>query len=861
MWFVKFVILVSVLLFYLQSIEAQLAWSPIQVDSESSVDLWTRKANGCPCSWRSSSSTNVDEDQDCACCVKGGCQCGEESPARCGQCGLEQFCVSMCNITLDSRALQNSSGFAFGQIKSPALQGPTVCKYILRPAPGQRVELQVYRLVSAGRFNDKIKRCEGGSLRFGETDEYVGAELCAANERFSPPAVLFSDEGATTLVFNITEQTVRSQFLAYFSFTALSNSLVGFHPRGGTRVTSTECDWSYHDYACQTKESCAIASPGFPGIYPPNVICRYLLATSSIHTRVKITFTSLLLPEEHCDSHYIALYEGIVPYDKKLATICGTQKPDPLIFKGPNLLLEFNAGYQVPPFAYNGFSANLEFIEGPPTTIQPPSTLPPPIIIESGQPPSDIVEWTPKFSPCDKVIIEANGRSGHFDTRGRPFSTNCRLIFKGKPTDVVHISLFNYRLKSQACRSVIEIVDGSLETHKKSMHKMCSPTIRHARDADGNFLPPQTFISSGSQIMVALRRPNSGANEPNNNDEFIDGAYMFHDEQQSGTLQPTSLCNTDHYGLSSPIIGNVLGPGTEHLYWNIEGSLSCAHHFIPAANQSVIVTIDSLDRLGNEPHCETVCGDAGCQCLTNTLPIEEIDHLAMYSENGRMVNCLCGSFRSEWLPVSLRSWSPVKLIYSVAHYSWSSKGFTFRSSYSFNTDAICGRKTFTTHSGELTSNNFPTAFSLNSFYHQQCTWILDSKVERQLFVEISTEQSRSCSAWNISLHEYSPSEDDPLHAGVLLHLFCPRDRKKQYNMPWKLSTVVIRAQAMTRTAPVYTIKWTSQVVRSNNRLGPPTPAPNAVSSAQMSIKSSSCFYLTFCVRIIVLVLFVTNRNS
>ncbi|XP_055320957.1 uncharacterized protein LOC129577604 [Sitodiplosis mosellana] len=893
----------------IQIATAQLAWSSIIVDSESQVDLWTKKTSGCACEWENHShyggsalltnASHIDagnavnasshhtpatvNSHNCACCVKGGCQCGSTSPARCGQCGLEQYCVNMCNITIDSRALQNTSGCAFGQIKSPTVQGPTLCKYLLRPAPGQRVELQVYRLVETGRFNGK--QCEGGSLRFGMDNNLLprsvdidslsspSAELCGSNERYSPPAVLFSDEGATTLIFNITEQTSRSQFLAYFSFTALSNPLVGFHPKGGTRVTSTECDWTYNDYACQQDNSCAIASPGFPGIYPPNIICRYLIATSSAHTRVKITFTSLLLPEGHCDTHFIALYDGSVPNDKKLATVCGSKKQE-LVFQGPYLLLEFNAGYQVPPFDYNGFAANLEFIEGQGTTVPPPQTVAPSRNNNhsggnhhrhggagaggggggggAAVATAVDVDWTPappKFSPCDKIIIEANGRSGHFDTRGRPFAPNCRLIFKGKPTDVVHISLFNYRLKAQSCRSVIEIIDGALESasssvsnQKKSLHKMCSPIIRHARDQDGNFVPPQTFVSTGSQIMIALRRfhgspAGSGASSANydHNDEFIDGAYMFHDEEQSGTLQPSSLCDTDHYGMSSPVFGAINGPGSEHLFWNIEGVLTCTHNFVPAANQSVTVSIDSLERLGSEPHCETVCGDAGCQCLTNMYPLDQVDHLTMISEDGQSVNCFCGAFRAEWLPVSLRTWTPLKLVYSIPHYSWSTKGFSFKSSYSFNNDALCGSKTFTTHSGELSSNNFfnnsTTVFSLNSFYHQQCTWILDSKVDRQLFIEILSEQSRSCSAWNISIHEFSALEESLNHAGPQIHLFCPRDKHKVFTMPWKLSTVVVRVQAMTRTPPQYTVRWSSQISRLNNRLGPPTPVPNLSSSA------------------------------
>lgn len=72
------------------------------------VDLWTRKSSGCACAWENYSNSsdvvaavshntntiNASSSQNCACCVKGGCQCGSSSPARCGQCGLEQYCVN-----------------------------------------------------------------------------------------------------------------------------------------------------------------------------------------------------------------------------------------------------------------------------------------------------------------------------------------------------------------------------------------------------------------------------------------------------------------------------------------------------------------------------------------------------------------------------------------------------------------------------------------------------------------------------------------------------------------------------------------------------------------------------------------------
>lgn len=745
----------------------------------------------------------------------------------------------VCNVTIVSEDLRSKSGKSFGQIKSPSLEGPDSCIYTFAPNENERVEIQIYRLVNVGRHNGTS--CNGGFLQLssGTEPQYTitDSQICGRNERFAPPVVFFADDGITSLLFQITEKTSRSQFLAYFSFTSKNNpDGLGYKPKGGMRLQNTDCDWLYQDFACnkteQSGSSCILASPGYPGVYPPNRQCKYHITSNAPNVvHVRITFIVLSLPT-NCKSDYITIYQGSTRGSPLLTKFCGNQRKT-LDYSGTNLLLEFNTGPQRPPFEFNGFVAKLKFSENLITDSVPTAAatnVTENRILSSTISQDNIYltvkEKTPPTHPtkpsCDIIISGNNTRSGYFDSKNLEWNPICHLIFNGRLTDVVHISLSNYTLRASGCKSVIEITDNRIGNKKNTLEKICSPTAKYIRDPDN--VPRKTFLSTGNSIIITLRRaPHSSYTKET---EFVSGAYFFHDEQLSGTMVPKTLCDVKYNGATSPLAGMIDNPGGKHFLKSTEGPLVCKQQFVPSVNQSITIKVQNIKTNTKENVCSTQCGDYGCRCVSRNL-MKNVDHLMLLAQNNLNVACLCGTALSEWLPVSVRTWGSLSIVYSIAKFDKKQEDQFLSASYAFSTDALCGDYIYTLHSGEIAMKTFVSTENVNNFYYQSCTWTLHSNVERQLELDVSSTQNRPCTAWNITVHDYDP-DPHKQHLGSVLYTFCPRDSAKLFMLPWKLNTVVVRLLTISRTLPQFKIKWKSQVIRARY---PSSPAPNAISQS------------------------------
>ncbi|XP_023248428.1 uncharacterized protein LOC106647468 [Copidosoma floridanum] len=840
---------------------AQFTWTPIYVGGESQIDLWTQSMSGCSCGFNSSQTA-------CACCVpRGGCSCGAAMPNRCTQCGLENYCSKMCNVTLDSRQLFSKSDRGFGQIKSPQLQGPSSCTYRFVPDTGQRVELQVWRIISIGRHNGTA--CEGGWLEFEG-----GPRICGRDLRLHQPIVLFSDKPEPILRVQINESTERSQVYAFYSFASTASTSVGWPARGGRQLPDTECDWIYEEHQCH--RGCVLASPGYPGLYPPNSRCRYLI-TSNRTVTINISFTAVLMPMTHCTSNYIAVYAGQTTNSALLRTLC-EKKTGSVVHVGRDLLVEFRSGAEVSPFDYNGFVATLNFVEittEAPTTASTTTTVVEStskaqlIHLENGL---DALVDSPysvtspsgsqqqqrngstsgahhQRSNCDVEVSGDKLRMGFHSTRSRTailaaLPVVCRLSLIGRDYDTVHVSLANYSLNLDSCKSQIEVLDGPINdksspSHSKSIGKICSHDNQLTHQKQTPYNEPRRFSSSSRNMTIILTRASD--------EDYLDVSYYFHNERESGTQQPKTHCDVEYYGLRSPRTGKVVHPKVNRFS---SGNVKCKQYFIPAANQAVIITLNSTMNQTHDSQCTTQCGDQGCRCASNR-SLDDIDHLLLVSRvHGNTLACLCGNNR-DWLPVEFWSTTPVYIEWSRSSHT----SLNLSADYEFADDTFCG--SYQANAGKLEgeiragfSANF--SFALNRYYQQKCTYLIEVPANRELVIMIESSQTRPCTAWNLTVHEYNKTSAN--NEGPRLHTFCSRDIARNFTIGQEKRSVIVKLQALGRTVPQYVLRWRSQSALKSRKKNSPNSSINVAmvsSSVSPSLGGSSLFLLLLVLKVLV----------
>nr|CAH0110272.1 unnamed protein product [Daphnia galeata] len=884
-----------------------LVWTTIGVTAaRSEVDMWTKTSSGCACSSQdhhiqsqgSAKGGGGNKNlKTCACCAHAGaCQCGPKVPYRCAQCGLEQQCDQMCNVTLDARQLYSTSRLRYGQIKSLELQEHQHCWYRLIPEPGYRIELQIYRLVDTGHLNQS--KCVGGQLEWitsgssGSSSSIESAisaamqqqphqhlqqhswTLCGANERYSPPALLFSDDDISpaTLVLKSGEFTRRGKLLAHFSFTPIGHSAqLGVQTIGGTPVHGSVCDWHYQQSDCvkegRYNNSCRMASPGYPGLYPPNRMCRFHVALQSPFQPLTLHFTSVQLPAQRCKMDFIrVLINGRVH-----STLCG-QETVQLVTFGPDVVVEFTSGVLLPPYVFNGFVAQLTFREMDAQSSQQPPPQQPHARAGSNLKNHFVPQQQPTISNgafraverqahavCDYVIrpnATGNGGgssetmmnrwSGFFSTSNtawRVWPAPCSFTFPVLPGQSVQINLLTFNITGSDCTSFMEIHEGALDVRWSSSsprQKICSPAWKKSRNSYTRFNQPYLIQSNNASLSIRFRMdPITGA------DQVIEGAFAYFNELE-GFRIPGTLCDALFDATVNPSNGRLSSSFDSTVFWSVVGPFNCTSTFDPEERKSVTLTV-TASQMKDDGRCYTECDRQGCHCRTNDT--NNIDHIILSMSN-RSIVCLCGDIQA-FLPVSLSSNTRLSVHHHVVEFSFGQPDLAVDLSYRFSSRHECGSETFLeSATGSISSPLFglKERSTNEGYHHTDCLWVATVKPTELWTATIHTPDQGDCQEWNLTLHYYD--EKWPNHLGSVINVLCPESSEKHvFAMPSGLNVMAIRLQAWNTVPVQYRLVWQTSSLSSpapgvqrslSSLITTAIPSPDQQPDPIGSISSCSC---------------------
>ncbi|XP_015922275.2 uncharacterized protein [Parasteatoda tepidariorum] len=240
--------------------------------------------------------------------------------------------------------------------------------------------------------------------------------------------------------------------------------------RRGTPVPGTYCDRSFHGCA---PTRCFVQSPGFPGIYPRNLRCRYTLSVT--RSLVALDMNSFDVDGLRCDNlllcfprpvtknnsecpfDYVKIYDGTSEDSPLIVTLCGRGRlKSQIVASGSEMLVEFGTS-AAGPLLNKGFHFKAESIHGE----------------------SETEHQYPKLDSNGTCSITKYMRSGDVATFGHlrswyPVNTTCTYKFVAPDDEVLKLTFEFFRMERVTlCNESLKLYDSSLNDPSKIISKLC----------------------------------------------------------------------------------------------------------------------------------------------------------------------------------------------------------------------------------------------------------------------------------------------------------------------------------------------------------------------------------------------------
>uniref|UniRef100_A0A8D0GFF0 Cubilin n=1 Tax=Sphenodon punctatus TaxID=8508 RepID=A0A8D0GFF0_SPHPU len=628
------------------------------------------------------------------------------------------------------------------------------CAWVIRTTFNKilRITFPFFQLEESNRCNyDFLQIHDGESASAHMIGKYCGS---------SPPPELFSTHNSLYFWFR-SDHTINAG-----GFTVHWESQ---EPQCGGELTGT--------YG-------SINSPGYPGNYPPNRDCYWIISTNP---GLLITFAFGTLSLEHhdnCNNDYLEIRDGLLSQDSILGKYCSSRSPPPLQTTGPYAWIHFHSDAAV---SDRGFHITYTTSPADPNC--------------GGN-----------YTDSDGIITSPYWPNPYMNNR------QCIYIIRQPPNEKIYLSFTHMELESQSGCSLnyIEVRDGSTEM-SPIIYKFCDNMLPSPITSNSNSLwikfKSDTSVQRASfraVYKVACGGVLSG--EGVIRSPYYPRAYTHEKICEWTISQPEgnvvilnfvdfgirniSTCNSDYVEVrdgsnaDSPYLGRYCGTTTPSAVQTTQNYLYVKFRASSVTNLGFMAEYRPLDTgkpcgeiltrpegtITSPGHPTTYPHGIRCTWTISVQPGHLIrltftsfnlefaytcyqDYLEVY-DNGTMTKL--GRYCGRSIPPSVTSSDNIMTLYFVTNRNIASEGFSVNY-VSLNASTVCSRE-YTEATGVLTSPNYPNNYPNK----MECLYRIRVDTNNQIalhFTNFSLEWNRNC--W-----DYVELRDGGYETSPLLGTYC-----------------------------------------------------------------------------------------